>query len=59
MVKVTKPYTFEGPNGPVTLPNLFDGRKQLVIYHFMLAPHREEGCSGKRLWTSLHLIIGY
>jgi len=45
MVKVTKPYTFEGPNGPVTLLDLFDGRKQLVIYHFMLAPDREEGCS--------------
>jgi predicted dithiol-disulfide oxidoreductase (DUF899 family) len=47
MVKVTKPYTFEGPNGPATLLDLFNGRKQLVIYHFMLAPDRQEGCSGK------------
>jgi predicted dithiol-disulfide oxidoreductase (DUF899 family) len=29
------------------LLDLFNGRKQLVIYHFMLAPDREEGCSGK------------
>jgi predicted dithiol-disulfide oxidoreductase (DUF899 family) len=46
MVKVTKPYTFERPQGKVTLLDLFEGRKQLLIYHFMLAPDREEGCSG-------------
>jgi predicted dithiol-disulfide oxidoreductase (DUF899 family) len=46
MVNITKPYTFEGPQGKVTLLDLFGGRKQLLIYHFMLAPDREEGCSG-------------
>jgi predicted dithiol-disulfide oxidoreductase (DUF899 family) len=47
MVKVTKPYTFEGPQGSVSLADLFEGRKQLIIYHFMLGPDWEEGCSGK------------
>ncbi len=42
--KVTKPYRFEGPSGKVTLGQLFDGRSQLVVYHFMLGPGWEEGC---------------
>ena len=46
MVKVDKEYTFEGLNGKVTLPELFDGRKQLIVYHFMLGPDDEAGCSG-------------
>jgi predicted dithiol-disulfide oxidoreductase (DUF899 family) len=33
-----KPYTFESPTGPVTLAELFDGRPQLLLYHFMFAP---------------------
>lgn len=43
-VGVEKNYVFEGPNGPETLADLFDGRQQLVIYHFMLGPDWEEGC---------------
>lgn len=35
MVRIDKPYMFEGPDGPVTLPDLFDGRPQLVMHHFM------------------------
>ena len=35
MVRVDKPYTFEGPNGKVGLAALFDGRRQLVMHHFM------------------------
>jgi predicted dithiol-disulfide oxidoreductase (DUF899 family) len=46
MVKVDKEYTFEGVNGKITLPELFDGRKQLIIYHFMLGPDDEAGCAG-------------
>jgi len=46
MVKVDKEYTFNGPSGKVKLADLFDGRKQLIIYHFMLAPEDEVGCSG-------------
>ena len=38
MVKIDKPYTFEGTDGPVTLLDLFDGRAQLLLYHFMFAP---------------------
>ena len=43
-VKVEKEYVFEGPNGKETLADLFEGRSQLVIYHFMFAPEWEEGC---------------
>lgn len=46
MVKITKPYIFTGPDGPVTFKELFDGRKQLIIYHFMLGPDMAEGCTG-------------
>jgi predicted dithiol-disulfide oxidoreductase (DUF899 family) len=45
MVRITKPYTFEGPNGPVGLLDLFDGRDQLVVHHFMFAPEWDEACS--------------
>src|SRR6266478_7734610 len=45
-VKVDKQYTFDTPNGPKTLAQLFDGRSQLVVYHFMLAPGRKAGCVG-------------
>jgi predicted dithiol-disulfide oxidoreductase (DUF899 family) len=42
--RVGKNYVFEGPNGKETLADLFAGRSQLVIYHFMLGPTWEEGC---------------
>ena len=45
-VKVEKNYVFDGPGGPVTLAALFDGRSQLVVYHFMFGPDWEEGCPG-------------
>lgn len=43
-VKVEKAYTFEAPGGRVSLADLFDGRSQLVVYHFMFGPGWEEGC---------------
>lgn len=43
-VKVEEKYVFEGPNGKVTLADLFDGRSQLIIYHFMFGPDWQEGC---------------
>jgi predicted dithiol-disulfide oxidoreductase (DUF899 family) len=46
MVKVDKEYTFEGVDGKVTLSDLFQGRKQLIIYHFMLGPDDDAGCTG-------------
>jgi predicted dithiol-disulfide oxidoreductase (DUF899 family) len=45
-VKVEKSYVFQGEDGPVTLGELFDGRSQLVVYHFMFGPQWEEGCPG-------------
>jgi predicted dithiol-disulfide oxidoreductase (DUF899 family) len=45
-VKVEKTYGFDGPNGKETLADLFDGRSQLVVKHFMLGPGWEEGCIG-------------
>jgi predicted dithiol-disulfide oxidoreductase (DUF899 family) len=45
MALVTKDYVFEGPDGKASLLDLFDGRRQLIIYHFMFAP----GVSG---WPS-------
>jgi predicted dithiol-disulfide oxidoreductase (DUF899 family) len=46
MVPIDKPYSFEGPNGKVTLLDLFEGRKQLLLYHFMLGPNNDAGCDG-------------
>lgn len=43
-VKVKKDYVFEGPNGQATLADLFEGRSQLVIYHFMFGPNDKAGC---------------
>src|SRR5262249_203067 len=47
MVRIEKQYLFEGPNGKATLLDMFDGRRQLVIYHLMFAPGSEPctGCS--------------
>ena len=45
-VKVEKNYVFEGADGRVSLDELFDGRSQLVVYHFMFGPEWEEGCTG-------------
>jgi predicted dithiol-disulfide oxidoreductase (DUF899 family) len=42
--KVEKAYTFDGPDGKQTLADLFEGRSQLIVYHFMLGPGWEEGC---------------
>jgi len=43
-VKVEKTYLFEGPDGAIKLIDLFNGRTQLFIYHFMLGPGWKEGC---------------
>lgn len=46
MVAIPQEYVFEGPEGPVGLIDLFDGRRQLIVYHFMLGPTWTEGCPG-------------
>jgi len=43
-VKIDKEYVFDGPDGEETLADLFDGRSQLIVYHFMFGPDWEEGC---------------
>jgi predicted dithiol-disulfide oxidoreductase (DUF899 family) len=45
-VRIDKPYVFDGPGGKVSLADLFGGRSQLVIQHFMFGPDWEEGCVG-------------
>jgi predicted dithiol-disulfide oxidoreductase (DUF899 family) len=45
MVKVTKDYRFTGPDGELTLEQLFEGRTQLIVCHFMFDPDWEDGCS--------------
>ncbi len=44
MVKIEKDYRFEGPEGTVGLADLFDGRSQLIVQHFMFDPNWEDGC---------------
>ncbi|HEY5811190.1 MAG TPA: DUF899 domain-containing protein, partial [Terrimicrobiaceae bacterium] len=46
MVKIEKQYVFESPNGKATLLDLFEGRRQLILYHFMFEPKWDEGCPG-------------
>jgi predicted dithiol-disulfide oxidoreductase (DUF899 family) len=41
-----KDYELEGPNGPARLVDLFDGRRQLIIYNFMFGPNQDAGCDG-------------
>jgi len=42
--KIENEYVFDGPNGKVTLAQLFNGKSQLIIYHFMFGPGWEQGC---------------
>jgi predicted dithiol-disulfide oxidoreductase (DUF899 family) len=46
MVKIEKDYVFDGPNGKQNLKAIFEGRQQLVVYHFMFDPAWEKGCPG-------------
>jgi len=50
-VKVEKNYVFEGPSGKTTLAELFEGRSQLIIYHFMFGPDWEAGCPHCSFWA--------
>jgi predicted dithiol-disulfide oxidoreductase (DUF899 family) len=49
--EVTKEYFFEGPDGTRSLSQLFDGRSQLVVYHFMFASDWDEGCPHCSFWA--------
>ncbi len=48
---IDKPYVFDGPGGALTLADLFDGRSQLVVYHFMFDPAWDEGCPHCSFWA--------
>ena len=43
-LKMTKPYIFDSPRGRLSLADLFEGRSQLMVQHFMLGPGWEQGC---------------
>ena len=49
--KVDKTYEFEAPEGRVTLSELFGGKSQLIVQHFMFGPDYEEGCPSCSFWT--------
>ncbi len=46
MVKLEKEYVFDGPSGKPSLKDLFESRRQLIVYHFMFDPEWDEGCPG-------------
>ena len=50
-VAVDKEYVFDGPNGKQTLSELFDGRSQLIVYHFMYDPNWDAGCPSCSFWA--------
>ncbi len=50
-VKVDKPYTFDGPTGQESLADLFEGRRQLIVQHFMFDPSWDEGCKSCSFWV--------
>jgi predicted dithiol-disulfide oxidoreductase (DUF899 family) len=61
-VKIEKEYVFEGPGGKLKLGDLFDGKSQLLIYHFMFGPGWKEGCPSCSFWAdhfdSVNIHIG-
>jgi len=61
-VKVEKNYVFDSPGGKKALADLFDGRGQLIIYHFMFGPGWKDGCPHCSFWAdhydSVNLHIG-
>lgn len=61
-VKVEKKYVFDGPNGRRTLADLFHGKSQLIVYHFMFGPGWGDGCPHCSFWAdhydSVNLHLG-
>jgi predicted dithiol-disulfide oxidoreductase (DUF899 family) len=50
-VAINKEYVFEGPNGKESLSELFDGKSQLIVYHFMFDPSWDAGCPSCSFWA--------
>lgn len=61
-VKIEKHYVFEGPKGKVPFADLFDGKHQLIVYHFMFGPDWKDGCPHCSFWAdhydSVNLHLG-
>ena len=57
-VKVEKEYVFEGPDGKESLADLFRGRSQLVVYHFMFGPGWKVGCPHCSFWVDHYDSVG-
>jgi predicted dithiol-disulfide oxidoreductase (DUF899 family) len=57
-VRIEKPYVFATPDGSRSLAELFDGRRQLVVYHFMYGPEWDEGCPSCSFWADSYDGIG-
>lgn len=57
--KVATNYVFEGERGPATLADLFAGRGQLIVYHFMFGPNWEAGCKSCSFWADnfAHIVV--
>lgn len=51
MTRIEEDYSFEGPAGPVKLSDLFEGRSQLIVYHFMFHPDWQDGCEGCSMYV--------
>jgi predicted dithiol-disulfide oxidoreductase (DUF899 family) len=45
-VRIEKDYEFDGPDGKASLADIFEGRTQLIVYHFMFGPNQDAGCNG-------------
>lgn len=56
--RVDEPYAFDGPDGRQTLDDLFEGRRQLIVYHFMFAPEWSEGCKHCSFWADNFDALG-
>jgi len=61
-VKIEKEYVFNGPDGRETLAELFNGKSQLIVYHFMFGPGWGDGCPHCSFWAdhydSMHFHLG-
>jgi len=55
---VEKPYVFDGPSGKETLADLFTGRSQLIVHHFMFGPDWDVGCKSCSFWADNYDGIG-
>jgi Uncharacterized protein conserved in bacteria len=58
-VKIEKDYVFDGPTGKVTLSDLFDGKSQLIVYHFMFGPGWKDGCPHCSFWADHYDSVNF